>query len=87
MDARIASIEDDGEFLVEMDGEGVTRSLSIESSGAWDQFITQSFNGIFLEEGKQTLTIKFDGKYFHKSELYKFYWSKIQNYKETYPNF
>ena len=62
MDARIASIEDDGEFLVEMDGEGVTRSLSIESSGAWDQFITQSFNGIFLEEGKQTLTIKFDGK-------------------------
>ena len=62
MDARIASIEDGGEFLVEMDGEGVTRSLSIESSGAWDQFITQSFNGIFLEEGKQTLTIKFDGK-------------------------
>ena len=62
MDARIASIEDGGEFLVEMDGEGVTRSLSIESSGAWDQFITQSFNDIFLEEGKQTLTIKFDGK-------------------------
>ena len=62
MDARIASIEDGGEFLVEMDGEGVTRSLSIESSGAWDQFITQSFNGIFLEEGKQTLAIKFDGK-------------------------
>ena len=62
MDARIASIEDGGEFLVEMDGEGVTRSLSIESSGAWDQFITQSFNGIFLEEGKQTLTIKFNGK-------------------------
>ena len=62
MDARIASIEDGGEFLVEMDGEGVTRSLSIESSGAWDQFITQSFNGIFLEEGNQTLTIKFDGK-------------------------
>jgi len=62
MDARIASIEDGGEFLIEMDGEGVTRSLSIESSGAWDQFITQSFNGIFLEEGKQTLTIKFDGK-------------------------
>ena len=62
INARIASIEDGGEFLVEMDGEGVTRSLSIESSGAWDQFITQSFNGIFLEEGKQTLTIKFDGK-------------------------
>ena len=62
MDARIASIEDGGEFLVEMDGEGVTRSLSIESSGAWDQFITQSFNGIFLKEGKQTLTIKFNGK-------------------------
>ena len=62
MDARIASIEDGGEFLVEMDGEGVTRSLSIESSGAWDQFITQSFSGIFLEEGNQTLTIKFDGK-------------------------
>ena len=62
MDARIASIEDGGEFLVEMDGEGVTRSLSIESSGAWDQFITQSFNDIFLEEGKQKLTIKFDGK-------------------------
>ena len=62
MDARIASIEDGGEFLIEMDEEGATRSLSIESSGAWDQFITQSFNDIFLEEGKQTLTIKFDGK-------------------------
>ena len=62
MDARIASIEDGGEFLVAMDGEGGTRSLSIESSGAWDQFITQSFSGIFLEEGNQTLTIKFDGK-------------------------
>ena len=62
INARIASIEDGGEFLVEMDGEGVTRSLSIESSGAWDQFITQSFSGIFLEEGNQTLTIKFDGK-------------------------
>ena len=62
INARIASIEDGGEFLVEMDGEGVTRSLNIESSGAWDQFITQSFSGIFLEEGNQTLTIKFDGK-------------------------
>ena len=62
MDARIASIEDGGEFLIEMDEEGATRSLSIESSGAWDQFITQSFNDVFLEEGKQTLTIKFDGK-------------------------
>ena len=62
MNARIASIEDGGEFHIEMDGEGVTRSLSVESSSGWDQFISQSYNDIFLEKGNQTLTIKFSGK-------------------------
>ena len=61
MDARIAAIQAGGKFHLELDEELITSTLTTEGSGEWDEFISQSFTDIILDQGLHTLKLKIDG--------------------------
>tara|TARA_B110000438_G_scaffold298035_1_gene345456 strand:- start:908 stop:4156 length:3249 start_codon:yes stop_codon:yes gene_type:complete len=61
MDSRIAALEAGGKFHLELDNEPITSILSTEASGEWDEFITQSFTDIVMEQGIHTMRLEFDG--------------------------
>ncbi len=61
MDARIAAIQAGGKFHLELDDELITSTLTTEGSGEWNEFISQSFTDIILDQGLHTLKLKIDG--------------------------
>ncbi len=65
---RVASANSGGSFHVDVDGQNVTGSISVPSTGGWQTWTTVSANNITLTKGLHTLKIVFDAGGFN---LYK----------------
>ncbi len=62
LDVRVAAIKTGGKFHLSLDGEDITTSQTVNSTGDWQKFETMNVSSVPLEAGKHVITFHIDNE-------------------------